>query len=160
MRRIEYLIAAILFCELIGILGTPVTMAAISTWYASLIKPEFSPPNWIFGPVWTLLYALMGISLYMVWMKVEKKKNNKKLRLALYYFFAQLGVNFLWSIFFFGLRSPILGLIDIAILLVLIVQTMRIFEQISKPAAYLLVPYLLWVSFATVLNVSILLLNP
>ncbi len=148
---------AVIGCELVGALATPFTLSAIPTWYSTLNKPAFSPPNWVFGPAWTTLYFLMGVSAYLIWQKGPKKKQVKE---ALAYFLAQLFFNFIWSILFFGLRSPILGLIDILILWVLIVMTIIKFYRLSKPAAYLLIPYLLWVSFATILNISIVLLNP
>jgi len=144
-------------CELVGIISTPFTLAAIPTWYNILTKPPFSPPNWIFGPVWTALYFLIGISAFLIWKKGLKKKHVKE---ALYYFIAQLVFNFMWSILFFGLKSPIIGLIDILVLWVLILITMIKFYKISKPASYLLVPYILWVSFATLLNLFIVILNP
>ncbi len=126
-------------------------------WYETLVKPSFWPPNWIFGPVWTVLYALMGVSAYIIWSQGTKKRAVK---IALTYFFIQLACNFLWSILFFGLRSPIMGLVDILILWFFIAKTMHAFEKLSRPAAYLLVPYFLWVSFATVLNAVIVILNP
>jgi tryptophan-rich sensory protein len=129
---------------------------AIPTWYATLNKPMFSPPNWLFGPVWTALYFLMGVSLFLVWKQGFKKKQVKS---AVKVFLFQLVVNFLWSILFFGLQSPLLGLIDIVLMLGLIIYSIKLFYPISKIAAYLLVPYLLWVSFATLLNLFILILN-
>lgn len=156
MKSLPKLIVSVTICELAGILSTPFTLAAIPTWYSTLVKPPFSPPNWIFGPVWTLLYLLMGISFYLIWQKGWKKK---KVRIAGYYFGAQLALNFLWSISFFGLRSPILGLINIIALLALIILTMQHFSPLSKIAFYLLVPYALWVSFATLLNGAIVILN-
>ncbi|MBP9718915.1 MAG: tryptophan-rich sensory protein [Candidatus Levybacteria bacterium] len=147
---------SIIGCELVGILSTPFTISAISTWYIFLNKPPFSPPNWVFGPVWTILYFLMGISAFLVWRKGLK---NKKVKKALFYFLLQLFFNFLWSLLFFGLHSPLLGLLDIIVLLVSIVITLVAFYRVSKIAAYLLIPYLLWVSFATILNLSIVLLN-
>lgn len=156
MKNLPRLIASIAVCELVGILSTPFTVAAIPTWYTFLIKPPFAPPNWIFGPVWTLLYALMGVSFYCIWQLGWKKK---KVRVAGYYFGAQLAVNFLWSISFFGLRSPLLGLVNIVVLLALIILTMKHFYPLSKVAFYLLIPYLLWVSFATFLNGAIVVLN-
>jgi tryptophan-rich sensory protein len=140
----------------VGILSVPFTLASIPTWYATLNKPPFSPPNWIFGPVWTALYFMMGISLYLVWMKGLK---NKKVKIAMLFFAVQLIFNFLWSLLFFGMHSPQLALVDIFFLLIAISMTMVKFNKISKPASYLLVPYLLWVSFATVLNLSIVVLN-
>lgn len=156
MRDLPKLVASVIGCELVGIVSTPFTIVAIPTWYAALNKPAFAPPNWIFGPVWTLLYLLMGIAFFLIW-----KQSWKKPRVAAAgrMFLAQLGVNFIWSPIFFGLRSPSLGLITIVVLLVLIVQTMKKFYPLSKVATYLMVPYLVWVSFATILNLSIVVLN-
>lgn len=156
MKNLLKLIASVLACELVGILSAPFTIAAIPTWYATLIKPSFSPPNWLFGPAWTLLYFLMGVSFYLIWKQGWRKKAVKKAGL---FFLVQLSLNFLWSFLFFGLRSPLLGLIDIALLWLFIVATMQMFYPSSKLAFYLLVPYLLWVSFATILNTAILILN-
>lgn len=150
------LLTAIIGCELVGILSTPFTISAIPTWYASLNKPFFSPPNWVFGPVWTALYGLMGVSAYLIWKRGLKQK---KIKHAMKLFLIQLACNFVWSILFFGLRSPVLGLIDIIALLVVLGMTINSFRTISRPAAYLLVPYLLWVSFATLLNAAIVYLN-
>lgn len=147
---------SIVGCELVGILGTPFTVAAIPTWYAALNKPFFAPPNWIFGPVWTLLYLLMGVSLFLVLKQGLKKKAVK---VATQFFLAQLVLNFLWSPIFFGLKSSQLGLITIIAMWILIILTMKKFYPLSKLAFFLLVPYLLWVSFATVLNAAIVVLN-
>ena len=156
MKKWLLLIFWIGLCELVGLFATPFTIVAISTWYTTLIKPSFSPPNWLFGPVWILLYFLMGVAAYLVW---EKGWKRKPVRTALNFFFIQLVLNFLWSVLFFGLHSPILGLMDIILLLVFIVMTIWQFKKISPTAAYLLIPYLLWVSFATLLNFSIVVLN-
>lgn len=148
------LILAILLCEGVGILGSFFTVSAIPTWYVTLTKPSFSPPNFIFGPVWTMLYALMGISLYLVWTsKVESKQQ------ALKYFFVQLGLNAMWSIIFFGLKKPGLAFFEIIALWIAIYLTIKAFQKISKVASYLLYPYLAWVSFASILNLSIWILN-
>lgn len=157
MKNLPKLLTAIIICELVGLLGTPFTVSAIPTWYATLAKPVFSPPNWVFGPVWTVLYALMGISAYIVWSKGTK---NKKIRIAMAYFVIQLVCNFFWSILFFGFRSPVMGLVDIIILWFFIIRTIQKFFPVSRVAAYLLVPYFLWVSFATALNIAIVILNP
>lgn len=156
MKSLSKLFVSVTICELAGILSTPFSIAAIPTWYVSLVKPPFAPPNWIFGPVWILLYALMGVSFYRIWQLGWK---NKKVRIAGYYFGAQLILNFLWSISFFGLRSPILGLINIIALLALIILTMKHFSPLSKVAFILFVPYVLWVGFATLLNTAIVILN-
>lgn len=157
MKDIPKLLAAVIGCELVGIVSTPFTISAISTWYVFLVKPSFSPPNWIFGPVWTTLYLLMGVSAFLIWRKGLK---NKKVKRALSYFLVQLFFNISWSLLFFGLHSPLLGLLNIILLLISIVLTIQAFYRISKIAAYILVPYLLWVSFATILNIAIVLLNP
>ncbi len=156
MKELSKLILAILLCELVGIIATPFTISAIPTWYQTLNKPFFSPPNWIFGPAWTTLYFLMGVSVYLVWKKGIGKKG---VNVAIGYFSIQLILNFFWSLMFFGFRSPILGLLDIVLLWVCIAITMIKFWPISKAAFYLLVPYIFWVSFAAILNVSIVLLN-
>lgn len=156
MKDVLKLIVSVVGCELVGILGTPFTISAIPSWYATLNKPFFAPPNWIFGPVWTLLYLLMGVSIYLIWKLGWKKKNVKT---AGIFFLSQLALNFIWSPIFFGLKTPLLGLIVIVLMWVMIVLTMRRFYPLSKLAFYLLIPYLLWVSFATLLNAAIVVLN-
>lgn len=156
MRNIYKLIICIVGCQLVGVLGTIFTVSAIQNWYAYLDKPSFAPPNWLFAPAWTTLYLLMGISFYLIW---KQGWHKKKVRQAGQYFLAQLLVNFLWSPLFFGLKSPVLGLISILIMWILIIVTIYKFYYLSKIAAYLLIPYLLWVSFATILNAFILMLN-
>lgn len=140
---------------LAAVIGSLATFPNIQTWYATLEKPTFSPPNWIFGPVWSLLYILMGISLYVVWTHPEKQNKTK----AFIAFGVQLILNVLWSVIFFGLHSPIGGLVIILGLLIAIIITMFFFWRFSKPASYLLIPYLLWVCFATILNGAIVILN-
>ncbi len=149
-KDIVKLVSSIILCELAGIIGSFFTISAISNWYIYLNKPSFSPPNYLFGPVWTTLYFLMGVSLYLVW---QKKKKVPSI------FWVQLFLNAIWSILFFGLKSPILGLLDIIFLLIAIVLTVKSFYKSSKAAAFLLLPYLAWVTFATVLNFSIWILN-
>jgi tryptophan-rich sensory protein len=142
---------------LVGLMGSLFTTAdTLGNWYADLNKPFFNPPNWIFGPVWTTLYIMMGISAYLVW---QKDINSKAVRIVLACFIVQLFLNAIWTPLFFGLHSPLLGLIDIVLLLNAIIVTIFAFFQISRIAALLLIPYLAWVSFATVLNASLYLLN-
>ncbi len=138
---------------LAGGLGALFTTDAIQNWYPLLTKPSFSPPNWLFGPVWTLLYILMGVACYRIW--TQTKVPMAKMTL----YWIQLGFNAIWSPLFFGLRSPLLGMIDIVLMLVLIAATLISFLRTDKVAGYLLIPYLAWVSFATVLNGAILWLN-
>ncbi len=156
MKDLPKLIVSVIGCELVGFLGTPFTISAIPTWYTTLNKPFFAPPNWIFGPVWLLLYFLMGVAFYLIWKQGWQKK---KVKTAGLFFLAQLALNFVWSPIFFGLRATLLGLIVIVMMWVLIVMTMKKFRPLSKLAFYLLVPYLLWVSFATMLNAAIVILN-
>ena len=156
MKNIPKLIIAVLGCELVGLLGTPFVISAVKNWYPLLHKPFFAPPSWIFGPVWTILYLLMGIAFYLVWKHGWQKK---KVKTAAMYFFIQLGLNFIWSPIFFGMRAPLLGLIVIVAMWASIIITMKKFYAVSTLAFYLLVPYLLWVSFATLLNAAIVVLN-
>jgi len=151
------LIAFILLSELAGIIGSVFTFEAIPTWYATLNKPFFSPPSWVFGPVWTALYLLMGIAAYLVW---ERGIGNKTVKSALGLFGIQLALNTLWSIAFFGFRSPLAGVVIIILLWVAIAATIKAFWGISRTAGYLMLPYIAWVSFAAVLNAAVALLNP
>ncbi len=155
-RQLGKLIACVLICELAGVLGAVFTTDAIPTWYAALTKPPLNPPSWVFGPVWTILYAFMGISLFLI---IRQGWHHPKHKTALYIFSAQLLVNALWSILFFGAHTPFFALLDILLLWILILGTIIIFYRLSKPAAYLLIPYLGWVSFATYLNYMIFRLN-
>ncbi len=155
-KNILRFIISIVTCETVGIIGSIFTLSSIQTWYMFLNKPSFNPPNWIFGPVWTVLYALMGVSLYLIWNKGLKSNKTKN---ALKIFFVQLAFNFLWSIVFFGLHNPLLALIVITFLWASILYTILLFKKISQIAAFLLFPYILWVSFAVLLNLFIVLLN-
>lgn len=150
------LILSIFICQAAGLIGTIFTMDSIPTWYAALNKPSFNPPNWLFGPVWTVLYLMMGISLFIVWKEGLK---NKIVKSAFIIFMVQLFLNTIWSIVFFGMQSPAGGLIIIILLWIMILVTILKFLKISRVAGILLIPYLLWVSFATFLNYSIFILN-
>ena len=141
---------------LIGGLSGFFTANSISGWYATIQKPSFNPPNWIFGPVWTLLYVMMGIALFVIW-KSEADSVLKKQALIL--FSIQLAVNFCWSLLFFYCESPGCALIDIILMWVLILMTIFSFGKISSFAAWMLVPYIGWVSFAALLNFAIWKLN-
>jgi len=150
------LIVSILFCQLAGLLGSFFTAPAIPVWYASLKKPWFNPPGWLFGPVWIGLYALMGVAAYLIW---EEGIGKKEVKIALIIFALQLILNALWSILFFGVQSPKLALIEIVILWLFIFLTIWKFAKISSLAGLLLLPYLAWVSFAALLNFFIFRLN-
>ena len=143
-------------CLVAGFIGSIFTTASIPTWYTTLEKPSFNPPNWLFGPVWTILFILMGISAFLVW-RVRLSEPN--VRIALIIFIIQLILNAFWSVAFFGLRSPIAGLIVIVILWVAILLTILSSAKVSITAGILLIPYILWVSFASILNAAIYVLN-
>jgi benzodiazapine receptor len=142
-------------CLLVGGVSSILTAEAITTWYATLSKPWFSPPNWLFGPVWTLLYVMMGVAAW----RVHSAKANAARLLALRFFVIQLALNFAWSLVFFGERAIAWGLLEIILLWAAIVATVITFWRVDRPAAWLLGPYLAWVSFATVLNAALLSLN-
>jgi len=156
IRDILKLVVSIVACLCAGAIGSVFTRSAIPTWYATLEKPPFTPPNWLFAPAWTLLYILMGVAAFLVWRKGLK---NRGVRIALIVFLIQLVLNALWSVVFFGLESPLYGLIVISILWIAILVTIIKFFRISRVASVLMWPYLLWVTFAAGLNASIWLLN-
>ena len=150
------LLISLFVCQLAGIIGSIFTTPAITTWYASLKKPSFNPPNWLFGPVWITLFVFMGISLYLVW---RKGSDTPLVRNGLLLFGIQLLFNVLWSVAFFGLKSPISGLVVIVVLWITILLTILQFSKVSELATALLIPYIVWVSFAGVLNFSLFILN-
>ncbi|WMW22530.1 TspO/MBR family protein [Methanolobus mangrovi] len=150
------LIISIALCQLAGIVGGLFTYSSIPIWYASLVKPAFVPPSWLFSVVWPLLYLLMGSALYIIW---NKGLQSSEITIAVKVFGVQLFLNILWSALFFGLRSPFMGFIEILVLWIAIVVNIVLFYRISRPAGMLLVPYILWVSFAVYLNYSLMVLN-
>jgi len=152
-ENIIKLTVSLVVCQLAGVIGSLFTYDAISTWYVTLSKPFFTPPSWLFAPAWITLYFLMGISLYLVWIKGNKIKE------AISVFGIQLALNITWSFAFFGLKNLLFGLINILVLWFAILVTIKKFYKIDKNAAYLLVPYLAWVTFATFLNYYIWVLN-
>ncbi|PIZ95964.1 MAG: TspO protein [Candidatus Magasanikbacteria bacterium CG_4_10_14_0_2_um_filter_33_14] len=158
--KIDYkkLTISIVGTQLAGALGSVFNFASIPTWYTTLNKPSFNPPNWIFGPVWTILFLMMGIAVYLVWTK-KTMFHQKKKKLALQIFVLQLLLNILWSAIFFGLLSPAWAFVEIMLLWLAISMTIIKFHKFSNWAAYLLVPYLAWVSFASILNFAIWMLN-
>ena len=156
MQKILKISLVVVVCVTIGYLSGMVTRDSIITWYPTLVKPVFNPPNWIFAPVWTLLYVMMGIAAGLVWTSNSDEQTTKK---AIGFFAIQFGLNALWSYLFFGLHNPLLALIEIFLLLLMIYETYVQFKKIDKVAGMLLLPYLVWVSFATFLNASIWWLN-
>ncbi|SIP92583.1 TspO/MBR family protein [Maribacter ulvicola] len=155
-RKLTYIIIGIFICSTIGFLSSVVTQNSVNDWYLTLHKPNFNPPNWIFAPVWTVLYILMGVSVGWVW---AKGFHHKWVKTGLYHFGLQLLLNALWSIIFFGLKQPFFALLIIITLVIVLSLTIKWFKVVSKFAAYLLIPYLIWVCFATVLNFKIWELN-
>ena len=147
---------SILICQAAGFLGSLATTPSIATWYKTVAKPSFNPPNAIFGPVWLSLYLMMSISLFLVWRQWGAAKG---VRPALIIFFVQLALNTLWSVLFFGLHQPMWAFFEIVILWLFILLTMIVFWRLSRVAGLLLLPYLLWVSFASALNFAIWRLN-
>lgn len=153
-RKIFLFFASILICQLAGAIGSIFTLKNIPAWYAGLDKPFFSPPNWLFGPVWITLYTMMGASLYFVFIK-EKEEFTKPVKI----FLLHLIINSLWSIVFFGMRNPGLGFFVITVLWSMILYLIRLFRKTDKRASYLLYPYFVWVTFASFLNLAVWYLN-
>lgn len=152
---IKYLIS-IIVCLGAGFIGSFFTSPAIQGWYANIIKPSFNPPSWIFGPVWTVLFIMMGIAAAIIW---SKGLDDKAVKIALIVFIVHLVLNVLWSVFFFGMQNPGLAFIDIIVLWLMIALVIYLFYMIDHRAGYILIPYILWVSFAAVLNFTIWRLN-
>jgi benzodiazapine receptor len=155
-QDIVKLVVSIIGCQLAGLIGSVFTTPAIPTWYATLQKPAFTPPNWLFAPAWLTLYLLMAIAAFIIW---RQGLARKEVKTALLIFALQLILNALWSVAFFGLRSPLSGVIVIALLWVAILFTILKFSRLSAVAGVLLLPYILWVSFAAILNIAIWQLN-
>ncbi|KUJ63267.1 sensory protein TspO [Flavobacteriaceae bacterium CRH] len=157
MSKIVKIAIALIVCLVVGYSASIVTRPSVETWYPTITKPIFNPPNWIFMPVWTSLYILMAVAAGLVWDKI--KEANEEVKKALGFFIIQLTLNAVWSYLFFGLKNPMLALIEIVILWLMIYETYLKFVKINKIAGYLLIPYLAWVGFATILNASIWWLN-
>jgi benzodiazapine receptor len=155
-KDILKLVISLVACQCAGIIGSISTAPAITTWYAALEKPFFTPPNWLFAPAWITLYLLMGMAAFLVWRKGLGEEGVKS---ALVIFLVQLVLNALWSVVFFGLRSPIAGTIVIILLWLAILFTILKFFRLSVTAGSLLIPYILWVSFAAALNIVVWMLN-
>jgi len=155
MKNILKLIVSVVISQAAGAIGSLFTVQNIPTWYASLNKPSFNPPNYLFGPVWITLYFMMGVAFFLVW----KNSGKFDIKVPAILFIVQLVLNALWSILFFGMKNPMLGFFEIIILWVFIVLCVIKFYPVSKIAAWLLIPYLLWVSFASVLNFKLWMLN-
>jgi len=155
-KQLTYIAISVAVCLMIGFLSSFATQSSVNSWYLELNKPSFSPPNWLFAPVWTILYIMMGVAAGIVW---AKGFYHIWVKTALYHFGLQLLFNALWSIIFFGFKNPFAALLVILTLLILLIFTIKWFKVVSTTAAYLLIPYLLWVCFATALNYKIWELN-
>jgi tryptophan-rich sensory protein len=157
------LVGAVLGCIVVGASGAIFTTQGLSSWYGTLVRPALAPPNWVFGPVWTILFALMGVALWQVWRRAARteptSRTGRQVRVAVGLFAVQFAFNLAWSAVFFGSRSIGGGLVVIGILLLLILATIRAFDAVDRRAAVLLVPYLGWVSFAAYLNFQFWVLN-
>jgi tryptophan-rich sensory protein len=156
MNNIVKLIIAVAIPVAVGATSGFFTISGVSSWYQTINKPSWNPPSWIFGPVWTTLYIMMGISLFLVW-KSDSAGMLKKIAIAL--FAAQLILNFFWSFIFFNQRQIGWALVEIVVMWVVILLTIFAFARVNKTAAWLMVPYVSWVSFATILNYTIWKLN-
>lgn len=157
IREVPRFVVSVLIPLLVGFLGSITTLASIPTWYATLIKPSWAPPNWLFGPIWTTLYVLMGIALYLVW---REGLDRRDVKFAILIFAVQLILNLSWSVVFFGYHALFGSFVLVMLLWLSILANIIAFYVISKPAGYLLVPYIIWVSIASYLNYTIYLLNP
>ena len=157
MQKVLRIALVVMTCLVIGYLSGMVTRESITTWYPTLIKPVFNPPNWIFAPVWTSLYIMMGVAGGLVWNKLDG--NETLVKNAFLFFIIQLALNALWSLIFFKLHNLLLASIEVVLLLLMIFETYTQFKKIDKIAGLLLIPYLAWVSFATILTISIWYLN-
>jgi benzodiazapine receptor len=157
MQKIIRIAVVLTTCLLVGYFSGMVTRDSITTWYPTLVKPSFNPPNWVFAPVWTILYIMMGVAGGMVWNRLEQDPENVKK--AFTFFIIQLALNAAWSVIFFYFHNPFLALIEVILFWLLIFETHIQFKKIDKTAGLLFIPYLAWVSFATVLNASIWWLN-
>ena len=154
-NAIKFVIAIVAPLAVGGLSGLAIA-CGVETWYPTLVKPPFNPPSWVFGPVWTVLYIMIGLAAFLVW---RKGLDADGVKAALNLFVLQLALNGLWSILFFGMQAPGLAFLEIVVLWIAIVATMRAFWRVNPAAGWLLVPYLAWVSFATILNGSIWMLN-
>ncbi len=157
MQKVLRIALVVMTCLVIGYLSGMVTRESITTWYPTLIKPIFNPPNWIFAPVWTSLYIMMGVAGGLVWNKLDG--NETLVKKAFLFFIIQLALNALWTLIFFKLHNLLLASIEVVLLLLMIFETYTQFKKIDKIAGLLLIPYLAWVSFATILTISIWYLN-
>lgn len=157
MNKFMKILVMVVTCIAVGYFAGIATQSGVNSWFPTLVKPVFNPPAWVFAPVWSMLYIMMGIAGGLVWARMDFEK--EAVRKALLFFAIQLGLNLLWSFLFFGMHNPLLALVEIIILWLMIYETYLKFKKIDKIAGFLFIPYLLWVAFAMVLNGSLWWLN-
>lgn len=157
MNRLLKILIFVATCLGVGFISSFATQSGVETWFPTLVKPSFNPPNWVFAPVWSFLYILMGVAAGRVWDRIDFERDSVKK--ALLFFWIQLALNALWSVLFFAMKNPLLALIEIVLLWLLIYETYVQFKKIDKIAGLLFIPYLAWVGFATILNASLWWLN-
>lgn len=159
MQKYAPLFAFLSLVFAISALSSLVTMPAVTSWYQTINKPSWTPPDWVFGPVWTTLYIMIAVSGWRVWQKLSGDVMARIKHPAMRFYWIQLALNFLWSFLFFAWWLPALAALDILLMLAAIALTIRAFRAVDKTAAWLLVPYLLWVTYASTLNIGIVILN-
>jgi benzodiazapine receptor len=157
MSKLMKILVLVATCLAVGYFSGVASQSGLQDWFPTLVKPAFNPPNWVFAPVWSTLYMMMGVAGGLVWARMDYEK--EEVRNALFFFAIQLGLNGLWSLLFFGLKNPLLALIEIILMWLMIYETYLKFKKIDKIAGWLFIPYLLWVSFAVILNGSLWWLN-
>lgn len=157
MSAIYKILVMVVTCLAIGYLSSIVTQSSVDTWYTTINKPSFTPPNWAFPVAWTTLYIFMGVAAGLVWSRIEVE--TETVRKGLTYFAIQLALNALWSYLFFGLKNPLLALVEIVLLWLMIYETYAQFKKVSRYAGFLFIPYLAWVTYALALNASIWWMN-
>ncbi len=154
-RKWRWLLFFLILCFSVEIVGGWLTQASVKTWYTTLQKPAWNPPDWIFGPVWTVLYGLMAVSIWLIWLEQQKDDGSKDFSVAYFLFGLQLALNCLWSGLFFWKQNPTLALVDIILLWAVLLLTIFEFKKYSVNAAMLLIPYFLWITYAVTLNAAI-----
>ncbi|MBF0693857.1 MAG: tryptophan-rich sensory protein [Flavobacterium sp.] len=157
MSKLMKILILVAVCLAVGYLSSEATQSGVDSWYPTLEKPIFNPPSWVFGPVWTALYIMMGVAGGLVWSRIDVERDL--VRKGMIFFIIQLALNMMWSFLFFKFHNLLLALIEIIILWFMIFETYVVFKRVDKIAGYLLIPYLAWVAFATVLNGSLWWLN-
>ncbi|MBU4315549.1 tryptophan-rich sensory protein [Patescibacteria group bacterium] len=158
-KQIFQLIGSIILCQLAGLLGSLFTIGAIDGWYQALNKPFFNPPSWLFGPVWTMLYTLMGVAFYLLWTRTPQLFKRNESKNLVFLFLIHLVFNAIWSPIFFGLHQIAFALVIIIVMVISLTYIMYKAWNIDRRVTYILIPYLAWILFASILNLALLILN-